>query len=155
MIQRIQTLYLFLVVIISVIFMTGNILTYRSDPGQAKIVTFTGVSSITGAAASVREKRMIPLTALSVLVPVFALVSVLLYRRRRIQTRFAIITLLIDILLLMLAPFYYFYLVRSGAKEIMPAIRLIIPMISLILIILAIKGIRRDENLVRSYDRLR
>jgi|WetSurMetagenome_2_1015567.scaffolds.fasta_scaffold08329_7 hypothetical protein len=155
MIQRIQTVYLFLVVIISVIYMTGTIITFTGSSGHPEKATFSGVYAGSGEPASVVEIRLIPLAALSILVPVLALASIILFRNRRIQLRFVFVTLAVTVLLILVAGSSFFYLVRSGATAVVPSARSVIPLISLILIILAVRGIRKDEDLVRSYDRLR
>jgi hypothetical protein len=57
---------------------------------------------------------------------------------------------------LILVSFYYSYSVMSKYDAtLVPGIKMSLPFLQLILSVLAFKGIKKDDKLVKSYDRLR
>lgn len=154
MIQRIQSVYFFIVVVLSVIFMTGSILTFINSQGQTAEITFADVKTVPEAASFKPEVSMIPFAILSVLIPVCMLMAIFLFRKRKLQVKIALGTLCLEIVVIGTAIYYYFHFKRLG-WEVIPGLRVTIPVVSVILTFLGIRGIRKDENLVKSYDRLR
>ncbi len=66
-----------------------------------------------------------------------------------------IIALFIDIVAIALGA-YYLYLMKKGESNVMVLnFRIVIPVVNLILLLLASRGIKKDDDLVKSYDRLR
>lgn len=51
--------------------------------------------------------------------------------------------------------YYSYYIINNFNVEVDTGIKLIIPFFELLLSILAYRSIKKDEDLVRSYDRLR
>jgi hypothetical protein len=155
MIQRIQSVYLLLAVLLSVLFMTGNILTCNDPAGKKAELTFSGQKFSTPDNSSSGTIEIIPFTVLSVLVPVTALVAIFLFKRRKIQLKASILAVSLEILLAGTGIYYSLVLFRDLPGKIVPGFRAIIPLVSVLFILLAIRGIKKDENLVKSYDRLR
>lgn len=90
------------------------------------------------------------LLVLSVAVSVAALLCIFLYKDRRLQLRVSVITLLIAIGNLV----FYFYLTgkfSNGHYALTALFAFLVP----VFLILAIRGIYRDEKLVKEADRLR
>ena len=155
MIQRIQTLYLLAIVILSgiVIFApladlvnSADKLLYTVDFRGVLLVKPTGI---------IQESTIWGLNTISMIVPVLALIAIFSYKNRIRQIRFCVINMIF-----MLA-FYGFL-----AFEIWTAcsrlhtdwhlrIPTVLPLINLILSYLAIGAIGKDEKLVKSLDRLR
>lgn len=85
-------------------------------------------------------------------VGIAALVAIFLFRNRKTQLRIVLLTLLVSVINLVL----YFtqaqkFVPGEGQYTISAVFAIAIP----ILLLLAIRGIRRDEKLVKSLDRLR
>jgi lysylphosphatidylglycerol synthetase-like protein (DUF2156 family) len=92
--------------------------------------------------------------ALSSLTALIPAISLFLYRKRILQMRLNIYN---SILLATLQGFVIYYMV-SGVEQDMKfvfAIQSVFPVVSLVLSILAIRGILKDELLVRSLNRIR
>ncbi len=92
------------------------------------------------------------LTILSAGVGIASLIAIFLYKNRKMQTRIVLITLLASIINLVL----FFMQTKQfapgqGNFTLSAIFALVIP----VLLFLAIRGIRRDEKLVKSLDRLR
>jgi hypothetical protein len=99
--------------------------------------------------------KVIPLIILLIVIVILTLVTIFLYKRRMFQIRFSIA---IIILLVGLQGLLYYYISVSshmlGSKTAYSLI-FVFPIISAILTYLAIRGIAKDEALIRSLDRLR
>ncbi len=152
MIQRIQTVYLFLstAVMASMLFLP-----------LAEMIDATGqfyVLDLYGLKEAEKGTMVLPLMPLTFLVSVAAAVSfitIFFYRNRIMQLRLCIFNILLQIGYYPLF-FYYYYQARNQIEAMADIkISVVFPVISIILVFLATRNIRKDELLVRSYERLR
>ncbi len=135
MLQRIQTVYLLLAVLIS------GVLPF-----------FVSVYTENGEAVTVLTNTMY-LIAFEI-VAVLALVAIFLFKNRKNQ--FVLNRLNIIFNLILLGVFVYRSLTLSGESEISEkGIGMFLPIISIVFLVLANKAIKKDEDLVKSVDRLR
>ena len=97
-----------------------------------------------------------PITVLLSVIVLLETVSIFLYKRRQVQIRLCIFNLLLMFGLVGLIYYYTKYILNhlEGISSVF-LWPIICPMIAIILNYLALKAIQRDENLVRSYDRIR
>lgn len=160
MIQRVQTLYLFLVVILSaVMFFTPIGGFYNKTTLEVYDLTFMGVFLQDNMQTVENNPSVMPVWGLSILtavIPVIALISIFLYRKRVLQARFNVFNILLMVGYYALL-FFYIWIGKQKlhADESFLCIPSSFPLISIILSALAIRGILKDEALVRSLDRLR
>jgi len=95
----------------------------------------------------------IPLLASTILAGLISLVNVFNFRNRKLQTRI----ISFNILLILVLSFWMSQIIKSidgiTTLDIEPGIFL--PLIAIIFSLLAIRGIKKDEKLIRSADRLR
>ena len=153
MLQRIQTVYLLLIVALTIatLFFPLAVLQAGND-----LFSFdaSGVSTLMG------EPELIyptwGLFALAAIIAIVALVTIFLFKRRILQIRLCVFNALLMI------GFYGFfaylaYNFTSSFAEMSLQVKfgLAFPLINLILDYLAIRNIGADEALVRSLDRLR
>lgn len=136
MIQRIQTVYL----IVSALVMGA---------------LFVWFPIILGEDGSVIIERSEPLIfGLIFLSIIFAIISILNFKKR--QSQFVINRLNIILNFVLLGVFVYRSLTLSGETLVSEkGIGVFIPIISIVFLVLANKAIKRDEDLVKSVDRLR
>lgn len=153
MIQRIQSLYLLLALLLieSLFFM--DLALFASD-NTNYILTHLGIFEIT----SEGMNMVMPSIALNILLWVTSIalvVTIFLFKKRVLQIRIAGLTLG---LLAGLTGLIFFF-GKSGAKELSAELSftwsIIFPIIAIVLIIMAIRAIGKDEALVKSLDRLR
>lgn len=105
-----------------------------------------------------------PVAILAVLSGILSLISIFLYKKRTWQIRFTVYNILITFGLAITIFFYYFYYTRIGSG-IFPegsaiekhhfSFAVVLPFVNIILLFQAFRAIRRDDLLVKSYDRLR
>ncbi|AZQ43716.1 DUF4293 domain-containing protein [Nonlabens ponticola] len=85
---------------------------------------------------------------------VLAFIAIFLYRNRQLQTVVNRLNILLNLILL--GVFLYRALTMSGETAVSEkGIGMFIPILSIVLLVLANRAIRKDEQLVKSVDRLR
>lgn len=166
MIQRIQTVYLALVLIFSFIGLISTIGEWTvADTVVANFSNFT-FSSYGAYAPFTSTSGPWCLGILLIMVMFLSGLSILLFRKRMRQLRLTIVsTILLVGYVAAYAMFAYYYhlnlecLTPESAARLTPTFHIklmaIFPVLSIILNCLAIQGIRKDEALVRSLDRIR
>lgn len=151
MIQRIQSIYLLLTTLLALLFLTGRIVSFE----DGLYIGLSGVNKLTEAVVTENIESLIFFSGILILIPLISLVTIFMYKNRRAQSRMTII-LVIMIIVEIFAVFYYSYhVVEKMNAELIPGFKLILPVLMLIFSFLAYRNIRKDEDLVKSYDRLR
>ncbi len=137
MIQRIQTLYLIMTILLSVLFLTGRMIVIEKD------------------AEVIHQGMVVPLAVTAALIALISAVSIFLYKNRRQQMKLAIILIILSSVLTAALVIYGFILTSQNGGRIRLNLSIILPFPMIITSLLAYRGIKKDEELVRSYDRLR
>lgn len=153
--QRIQTFYLFTVTVLSVILFFFPVAgLQRPDDSTIYELSIQGITAVNAEGSSLLSGAWV-LTAITVLIPLLSLITIFLFKKRVLQIRLIVITLVL------LAGFYglmFIYLWQFGkVLEASKYVEMIasFPLICIVLDILAIRAIGRDEALVRSLNRIR
>jgi len=153
MIQRIQTLYLFISLILIMSLFFFPLSEILSSEGQLYTFQFDGLHYIDH--ETVYIQTIPPIILLSVIVAI-GFVSIFLYKRRIVQMRISFFNML---LMLGYAGLSYFYITDFSKHLEAEAVNYQIvgafPFISAIFTYLAIRAIGKDEALIRSIDRIR
>lgn len=155
MIQRIQTLYLLGVVVLTTL-MICLPLAYFVGGEEAFNLYGYGLRSVATGEMYKTTVILAIILGLSALLP---LVNIFLYKRRMTQIRYCVVefVLLIGSLIMLAVHYYLFY--RAFADFEFHAqgmkVTMLLPIASLFLNYLAMKAIAADEMLVRSVDRIR
>lgn len=161
MIQRIQSAYLALVLIFSFLGLMSTMGEWTFE-GET-VASFSNFTFSTfGAYATYESWGPFCLGILLVVVMFLSLLSIMLFRKRMRQLRLTIIsTMLLLGYVLCFALFAFKYdatletVIPGQEPEFHFAFLSALPIFSIIMNILAIHGIRKDEALVRSLDRIR
>ena len=150
MIQRIQTLYLLLVVVL------GTLLCVFS-PVQFLLPDATEYVSL-------HAMDKWPMAVMTLAVPVLALVTIFLFKRRLVQARLNIMNVVLCLGYYALLALYTAYVVKgyemignafmAGADWYLN-VWAGIPLVNVVLLMMATRRILKDEALVRAADRLR
>lgn len=155
MIQRIQTVYLLLTTIFSGLFLNGNILRFINTSGTQLFLKLTGIYSTPSGQPDVLIKQAIPFSAVGILIPLCSIVTIFLFRNRKLQLKFSLALIVLLVALILILTAYSVYV--NKVFYVLPAtgIKAVLPLLSLFTAIMAYRGIRKDIMLVSSYDRLR
>lgn len=147
MIQRIQTIYIFIAAVL-----TGLLL--RLDFAELAV---NGELYVFNAMGITRGDEVIfdglPVMAFIGLITLIHFVVIFMYKRRIRQIRLLAFTVIL--LLGLLGILFYFIYAGFQDVEVLYKIPMIFPLIAAILDYLAIRAIGKDEALVRSLDRIR
>jgi len=99
--------------------------------------------------------KAIPLTILLAVIVLLLLINIFSYKKRILQMRLSVFSILLMIGSIGLIFFYALHGQGKIHGEIFYLYPVIFPVVSTILAFLAFKGVKKDEELVRSYDRIR
>jgi hypothetical protein len=156
MIQRVQTLYLSIVVIACISLFFFPITKYFNDVQGTYVFFITGMRYMIEPPITVNFWLTFPLLLFTVFSLILALSAIFLYKKRGVQLWFVNITFLLHVALIILIFLYYINHFETLFNT-KPSYQfgVFIPLVSLVCIILASRAIRKDEALVKSSDRLR
>jgi hypothetical protein len=129
MIQRIQTLYILIVIILSFLMLKLTI-DFSSD---------------------IKLNSLAKTYYVFYFIPVIAILTLFLYKKRVIQSKMCLIMLGINFLVLI----SYGLKIYEGNSSFINLVLIACSIIECILLFMARKAINKDENLVRSIDRIR
>jgi len=155
MIQRIQTLYLLAIVILSgfVIFSPVADLINKAD-NLIYLVDWKGISFVkpTG---YVIESNVWWLTTVSTIVPIISLITIFSFKNRVKQIRLSVINMFFMVSFYLVLFIYLWSACARLHTDWHLRMVSVFPLVNLILSYLAIGAIGKDENLVKSTDRIR
>ena len=159
MIQRIQTLYLFLVVVLGTVLCFFSPIELVSSESAESIrqytMSFTHIMDVTDAQAPVRVMNIISLSIISVVIPLIALVNIFLYKKRIIQARINVINVILCLGWYAILAVYVWFAKTNLQCDWYLTVWAAIPLVNLVLTLMSTRAILKDEALVRAADRLR
>jgi len=155
MIQRIQSVYLFLTTLMSISFLNGSIINFLNKTGVLTKLTFKGIEEGSSAQAFTLIERLLPLSIVILLIGVISLITIFFFKKRAVQLWLSGILIGLTSFFLLACGHSSYLIMTKYSASIVPGIKMALPFLMLIFSILAYRGIRKDENLVKSYDRLR
>lgn len=136
MLQRIQTIYLFIAALISGVLIFFVSL-WRNEAGEPVYV-----------------EDVILALVLFLGSAVLSFITIFLYKNRKLQFVLGRVNILLNFILL--GVFVYWSLTIPGEMEISEkGIGMFLPVLSIVFLVLANKAIKKDEDLVKSADRFR
>src|SRR5664280_1279379 len=155
MIQRIQSVYLFIMALLSSLLIPGSFLNFTEKTGSVIRVSFNEVVRYNAGKATELVEKLLPLSVLIVLIPVISLVTIFFFKKRKFQLQLSRFLILLAGILVVVIIHVCLSIVTKFDAEIISGFKMILPVLILIISILAYRGIRKDDQLVKSYDRLR
>jgi hypothetical protein len=155
MIQRIQSLYLLLTSLLSLLFLNGRFLNFFNKSGSEIYMNIRGIWESSAEGNPQMIISLIPLSLIILLICILSFLAIFLFKKRKLQLRLAGTVIFLTIVFIGMTLYYLFWLTGSYQAELVPGFKMLIPLLILILGILAYMGIKKDEKLVKSYDRLR
>ena len=150
MIQRIQTLYLLAVVVLGILLIWQPVVQFVT-PEEAAELQIWDLNALGGAPI----QGVWGLLVTTLLIPLLALVDIFLYKKRILQARLNIFTIMLCLGYYGVLALYIWLAKMSLGVDwhILPWAS--IPLICLVLTLMATRRILKDEALVRAADRLR
>ena len=160
MIQRIQSLYLFLATVLVVVCMASRIGYFIADDGVRAGGLFNlGCWCSSGNGGYVLSSRggSWALFVILLIEATLSLLNIFLFKYRALQMRICSFCMVLLIGWYAVYGFFAWYFLDAFQSEVSFKVTVwaSLPFVSLILLYLAFRGILKDEKLVRSLDRLR
>jgi hypothetical protein len=154
MIQRLQSLWLLFSALLSGFLLRGGIVNLIDKSGQKFSTGFPGIYKHLETGTEVIRSSF-PMSSLIILIPVFSIITIFLYKNRKIQKILSLVSIFMSLCLIILVVYYSHILSVNYKAALVPGIKMAFPMLILIFEVLAYSRISRDDRLVRSLDRLR
>lgn len=159
MIQRLQSLWLLLVAACGILlcllspvqFLTPD----TADVQHAYEIRFGNLLDTTDVIQPVAVMSVWPLAVLSVVIPLLALVTILLYKNRILQARLCVVNILLMAGYYVALAIYIWASCANFGADWYLNIPAALPLVNIVLTFMAIRLILKDEALVRAADRLR
>jgi hypothetical protein len=118
-------------------------------------VTFRGIIRDAGVQGFELIEKLLPLSFIIILIPALSLIIIFFFKNRKIQLWLTLSMIILVLGLIIVSIFYSCFVISKYGAEIIPEFKMVIPVLMLIFVILAYRGIRKDDRLIKSYDRLR
>ena len=158
MLQRIQSVYLGIVAIASLLLFFFPLANFYNDlQGNYKFFIY-------GIKCMDPEPKVLfsafftaPLIFLVIVSIIFSVAAIFLYKNRPLQLRICAFNMIANIVLIMVIFFFYATKIKTMTRTEpdYDYIGMVLPLVSIVLLILSNRAIRKDEALVKSADRLR
>lgn len=152
MIQRVQTVWLFLASMTMLLLLLLPILTNETNDAELWFQV-GGIYQKTNK-MTLQTDAFPVLFGGTILIGVLCLANIFNYKNRTLQKRL-ILTIILFILLLQAGMVFYGQKLPGGFDGVTYNAGAYLPVLSILFCVLAYRGIRKDEQLIRSADRLR
>lgn len=160
MIQRIQTLYLLLVVALGITLCFVPVVQFVTPDG-AEVVRAWELSAMGLIETTINDLPAVELNGLwglllaSVIIPVLALIDIFLYNKRLLQARLNIFTIMLCLGYYGVLAIYIYLAKLVIDVDVYVMGWACLPLVCLVLTVMATRRILKDEAMVRAADRLR
>lgn len=154
MIQRIQSLFLLAAAILSGISIKAPLSEFILKNGDLVKLYSHGLYDVTN--HTTFHLNTLVLAVLIITTTLISLIVIFIYKRKVLQMRLCVYNILLTIAVLGVLLYFHFMLKKNlDVTSSQFTISAIFPIVNIILIFQAFRAIRRDDLLLKSYDRLR
>jgi hypothetical protein len=154
MVQRIQSVYLFLAAVIYFFMLGRPIAELQID--DTLFLQFYHLKIIPASDTAFQAISTWPVSVLIFTIMGISFINIFLYRKRILQIRLCVFNIILMFGLVGLIYFFTKYTLNdlNGITSVF-LWPIVVPFISIVLTYMALKGIQKDEALIRSYNRIR
>lgn len=155
MLQRIQSIYLFLVFVFALLFFVLPIAQFSSDTADLSFRLMQFRSFFDQVELSANWQLLVLIIVWATIL-ILTVIITFQFRNRMLQVKLGKLNILLHVFLIMLT-FFFLDSLRNQIDVVAfnYGAGVIFPVVSLLFILMAIKAIKKDEELVRSADRFR
>ena len=156
MIQRVQSIYLLVVTILMSFLLIMPYASMELPGDQQLLFKSAGIQLISTANVVSVYNSTIPLISLVVIAGIYSFCIIFFYNYRILQIRLILVNLVLIVFLIIIM-LYHCFDAKSDfeGEKLLFRIGMSFPVICLVFSFMAIRGIRHDEMLVNSYNRIR
>ena len=153
MIQRKQSIYLLFATIVMALFYFFPIAEFMVNSTDYYL-NFKEIASLNNKNKDILT-QVYPLTILLSLIVGLNFIAIFLYKNRSLQMRLITFNIIVTVGFIGLVVFYIYQAANTFETKYYLQYTFILPLIAIIFNFLAYKGIKKDDNIVKSYDRIR
>jgi hypothetical protein len=159
MIQRIQSLFLLFVMVFSIAIVLHPINRMVLSNGPLAIMSSFSFKALVN--PPILIIRTFPIAILAILSAIFSFWIILKYQNRDLQMKLCVYNIIFNFLIIIAILTYYYIIKHSTYENNITVIKsafsypILLPLINIILLFQSFRAIRRDDLLIKSYDRLR
>ncbi len=156
MIQRIQSVYLLLAAIAVALMTAFPIMSFYGDLHTFSVWLMKIENLVPDSDLPYTHMSTMPLSVFTGIVFLLSIFSILKYNNRKLQMKLIKVNVLLNIMLIIGIFLVYPRMITDAiavTEEYKTAA--FFPLVSLVLLILAFRGVKKDEELIKSADRLR
>lgn len=151
MIQRIQSLYLLIASVITATLFRIPVLSIISND-RNYVIFYNGMKDyMTHETVSTNPAGLLILV-FAVIVP---LIAIFIFKKRVLQMKFVNYSIMFNVLFIVDMVYYLYRIKQSVDFSVEFQLGIVLPFVSIILLYLAKRNIKKDEELIRSVDRIR
>ncbi|MFT6715747.1 MAG: hypothetical protein ACJA0Q_000376 [Saprospiraceae bacterium] len=150
MLQRIQSLYLAVTVLVQVLVSQFTFLNFTQNEVSYTLST-GGITDNSGSIVLSDYKQVF----IVVLACIFALVAIALFKNRKLQLKLTKLIGFICLAQLSFVSISAYRLMEEGVTDLNAGVATLLIPLCLVSVFLANKAIKKDENLIKSIDRIR
>jgi hypothetical protein len=156
MIQRIQSLYLAVAVVCFCLLFFFPVAIYHHEVQGTYQLFVTGMKYV-DQQTTINFWATFPMVLLTGIALLLSAASIFLFKKRKLQLLLVNLSILFTIVLVALIFLFYADHLFKDIVKVLPSYQFggFIPLISLVFLILSFRAIRKDDNLVKSTERLR
>ena len=151
MLQRIQSLYLFIASVMMAALYKIPLLSLKSDT-EVFIISYEGMTDFASQELISQNLTGFILFLAAVLLP---LATIFMFKNRKFQIKLTNYTILLNAAFLLVNAYYVFQIFKQLDVKIGFELGMLLPVLSIVFLFLAKRYIRKDEELIRSVDRIR
>ena len=133
MIQRIQSVYLLLTTLLSLLFLNGSFLNFIDKSGSVINITFRGITRDMGVQGFELIEKFLPLSVVIILIPAISLITILFFRNRKIQLCLALSGIIFAAGLIIILFYCSFVVITKYDTAIIPGFKMVVPVLILLL----------------------
>ena len=149
MIQRIQSVYLFIALVLNILIFTMPFAEVSVEGGAICKISHNGIYSLDD-----QSTPSYVITAIVAVICLLTLMTIFQYKRRLLQMRLCTYNLILSLATLGLMA-YSMWFTLANIEVVNPKAAAIFPLLSSILFVLAWRAVRNDDKLIKSVDRIR
>ncbi len=157
MIYRIQSVYLLLASLVLSVTFFFPIAEFIGEKDSLVLYIFKVVSLVPGSANVYDLMFVMPLLVIVSLVIIFSFITIFMYKNRNGQLKIIRFLMLLIVVMIAVIFLYYYDILETASDSIPNLIQVgaFAPLLSLVFLFLAYRGVMKDDKLIRSADRLR
>ncbi len=155
MIQRIQTLYLFIGAIAAGLTFAFPLANFMNELNLFDLYIYGIDDSTKMGGIEINIGLISGLIAIGAIIPLLSFISIFLFKNRKTQANLVRIVFFINIVLIIFLFLFVDFVKKNTNADVSYQLAIIFPLISMILFLLARRSIIKDEKLIRSANRLR